>query len=261
MVILACWLCYDRAAPPSLPCNPTPAPDRQSSRRTSRWTLPCSSRPPPAGPAQPLRMLWPDAGAAGAGGGLGGDAGALPQRLRARRRRARGRWPVAGQSVRFHFTRLEDDLQLLARQAVQSTSANTPPPAARATQTATPSRSARQQGLLWNEPGAVLWHGWQPRQHTGSPADTGNSTASRPATAHAPASTYSHHPLANRRSPPPRQCRHAGQHARHCRGPAPFDLRWPHAPARRQRHRRGVAGGAAVRARPVHGQLRGRPCP
>lgn len=68
-----------------------------------------------------------------------------------RRRVADGQW--LEQSVRFHFTRLEDDLQQLARQAVQTTdpaeSADRPP--------------AMQGGLLLNEPGAVLWHGWQPR--------------------------------------------------------------------------------------------------
>lgn len=105
-----------------------------------------------------------------------------------RRRVADGQW--LEQSVRFHFTRLEDDLQLLARQSVQSTSASHPAPGStgHTDRNPQPQRPAMQGGLLWNEPGAVLWHGWQPRQHTGSPAETGNSTASRPATAHAPAS-------------------------------------------------------------------------
>lgn len=85
-----------------------------------------------------------------------------------RRRVADGQW--LEQSVRFHFNRLEDDLMVLARQASQS-SADSPTPgttttpdlASTSTSTST-SRASMQGGLLWNEPGAVLWHGWLPLQ-------------------------------------------------------------------------------------------------
>lgn len=66
-----------------------------------------------------------------------------------RRRVSDGQW--LEQSVRFHFVRLEEDLRVLARQALQSHGGG-----ARAAPTV-------QGGLLWNQPGAVLWHGWQPR--------------------------------------------------------------------------------------------------
>ncbi len=66
-----------------------------------------------------------------------------------RRRVSDGQW--LEQSVRFHFVRLEEDLRVLARQALQSDGG-----AMRAAPTV-------QGGLLWNQPGAVLWHGWQPR--------------------------------------------------------------------------------------------------
>jgi len=64
-----------------------------------------------------------------------------------RRRVSDGQW--LEQSVRFHFVRLEEDLRMLARQSLQRTDAST---------RAVPSV---QGGLLWSEPGAVLWHGWQ----------------------------------------------------------------------------------------------------
>ncbi|MGP1684436.1 MAG: PAS domain S-box protein, partial [Giesbergeria sp.] len=70
-----------------------------------------------------------------------------------RRRVSDGQW--LEQSVRFHFLRLEEDLRVLARQALQhhdGTAKSTP---------------TVQGGLLWNEPGAVLWHGWQPRADLG----------------------------------------------------------------------------------------------
>ncbi len=67
-----------------------------------------------------------------------------------RRRVVDGQW--LEQSVRFHFNRLEEDLLLLARQAV----AGTPQP----------SPAQIQGGQLWSEPGAVLWHGWLPKQAT-----------------------------------------------------------------------------------------------
>ena len=65
-----------------------------------------------------------------------------------RRRVVDGQW--LEQSVRFHFNRLEEDLLLLARQAVAGTP-QTPP-------------TQLQGGQLWSEPGAVLWHGWLPKQ-------------------------------------------------------------------------------------------------
>ena len=78
-----------------------------------------------------------------------------------RRRVADGQW--LEQSVRFHFSRLEDDLVVLARQATLSSAT---------THTLAPAqRPSMQGGLLWNEPGAVLWHGWlhqpttQPNTH------------------------------------------------------------------------------------------------
>lgn len=65
-----------------------------------------------------------------------------------RRRVVDGQW--LEQSVRFHFNRLEEDLLVLARQAVNGTPQ--PPP------------TRLQGGLLWSEPGAVLWDGWLPKQ-------------------------------------------------------------------------------------------------
>ena len=68
-----------------------------------------------------------------------------------RRRVSDGQW--LEQSVRFHFVRLEEDLRVLARQALLSNGPRPP---------------VVQGGLLWNQPGAVLWHGWQPRTRSGS---------------------------------------------------------------------------------------------
>jgi two-component system sensor histidine kinase DctS len=62
----------------------------------------------------------------------------------ARSRAAEAQW--LEQSVQFHFRRLEDDLTLLARQAVRGAGASD----------ATP----MQGGLLWREAGVVLAHGW-----------------------------------------------------------------------------------------------------
>lgn len=67
-----------------------------------------------------------------------------------RRRVSDGQW--LEQSVRFHFVRLEEDLRVLARQSLQSHDG------------ATPQAPTVQGGLLWSQPGAVLWHGWQPRK-------------------------------------------------------------------------------------------------
>ena len=65
-----------------------------------------------------------------------------------RRRVVDGQW--LEQSVRFHFNRLEEDLLVLARQAVNGVP-QTPP-------------TRLQGGLLWSEPGAVLWDSWLPKQ-------------------------------------------------------------------------------------------------
>ncbi len=65
-----------------------------------------------------------------------------------RRRVSDGQW--LEQSVRFHFLRLEEDLRVLARQTLRDDKAPASAPEV-------------QGGLLWSEPGAVLWHGWQPR--------------------------------------------------------------------------------------------------
>ena len=70
-----------------------------------------------------------------------------------RRRVSDGQW--LEQSVRFHFVRLEEDLRVLARQALKDHDG-----AARHAPTV-------QGGLLWSQPGAVLWHGWQPRADVG----------------------------------------------------------------------------------------------
>ncbi|ODS60914.1 MAG: hypothetical protein ABS37_16365 [Acidovorax sp. SCN 65-108] len=74
----------------------------------------------------------------------------------ARRRIADGQW--LEQSVRFHFNRLEEDMLVLAR----NTLARAEPGAHAVAPTPVSSgESLAQGGLLWNEPGAVLWHGWQ----------------------------------------------------------------------------------------------------
>ncbi len=67
----------------------------------------------------------------------------------ARRRAADAQW--LEQSVQFHFRRLEDDLLVLARQAVLQTS--------NPTEKALP-KTALQGGLLWREPGVLLSSGW-----------------------------------------------------------------------------------------------------
>jgi len=70
----------------------------------------------------------------------------------ARRRAADAQW--LEQSVQFHFRRLEDDLLVLARQAVQ-------PPHAPGLQEPEDSRDLKA-GLLWREPGVILSSGWIP---------------------------------------------------------------------------------------------------
>ncbi len=69
-----------------------------------------------------------------------------------RQRAADAQW--IEQSVQFHFRRLEDDLLVLARQAllqVDTPAPNTEP---------LPGASAVQGGLLWREPGVLLSQGW-----------------------------------------------------------------------------------------------------
>ena len=68
----------------------------------------------------------------------------------ARRRAADAQW--LEQSVQFHFRRLEDDLLVLARQAVQQSSA---------VGTSTPDDPRDlKAGLLWREQGVILSSGW-----------------------------------------------------------------------------------------------------
>ncbi len=68
----------------------------------------------------------------------------------ARRRAADAQW--LEQSVQFHFRRLEDDLLVLSRQAVQQ-GAGTKGALADESQ-------ALKAGMLWREPGVVLSSGW-----------------------------------------------------------------------------------------------------
>jgi two-component system sensor histidine kinase DctS len=70
----------------------------------------------------------------------------------ARRRAADAQW--LEQSVQFHFRRLEDDLLVLSRQAVQQGAG-----AARAPAPVDPAQDLKA-GLLWREPGVVLSSGW-----------------------------------------------------------------------------------------------------
>ncbi len=67
----------------------------------------------------------------------------------ARRHAADAQW--LEQSVQFHFRRLEDDLLVLARQAVLQ--------AGHADRTGLPTNTV-QGGLLWREPGVLLSSGW-----------------------------------------------------------------------------------------------------
>ena len=76
-----------------------------------------------------------------------------------RRRVSDGQW--LEQSVRFHFLRLEEDLRVLARQALQRQDAGA--------QVESPVTNLHG-GLLWGQPGAVLWHGWQPRYSSNADA-------------------------------------------------------------------------------------------
>ncbi len=89
--------------------------------------------------------------------------GAFEREEEERRRVTDGQW--LEQSVRFHFLRLEEDLRVLARQALQRRTADVGDVA------------TVQGGLLWSQPGAVIWHGWQPRD-TKSTASNANTHAS-----------------------------------------------------------------------------------
>lgn len=82
----------------------------------------------------------------------------------ARKRAADAQW--LEQSVQFHFRRLEDDLLVLARQAVMQASGAAMPQA---------TRQALQGGLLWREPGVLLTNGWQPA----GPLNPAQATAQR----------------------------------------------------------------------------------
>ncbi|MDD2810134.1 ATP-binding protein [Rhodoferax sp.] len=89
----------------------------------------------------------------------------------ARRRAADAQW--LEQSVQFHFRRLEDDLLLLARQAVQQAPASSPAPLAEADLKA---------GLLWRAPGVVLASGWLPAAPLNpAPAQTASEARTAPA--------------------------------------------------------------------------------
>ena len=67
-----------------------------------------------------------------------------------RRRAAEAQW--LEQSVQFHFRRLEDDLLVLSRQAVQMSAGVGDSSAGRALDL--------KAGLLWREPGVILSSGW-----------------------------------------------------------------------------------------------------
>lgn len=86
---------------------------------------------------------------------------AFEQEEEEHRRVADGQW--LEQSVRFHFNRLEEDLLVLARSALRDDGQPARPGAASGP-------VLERGGLLWNEPGAVLWHGWQGPRAGGQPA-------------------------------------------------------------------------------------------
>ncbi len=85
-----------------------------------------------------------------------------------RRRVSDGQW--LEQSLRFHFVRLEEDLRVLARQTLRDgdAPAATLPPA--------------QGGLLWSQPGAVIWHGWQPREDASAGSNSNARAGASPST-------------------------------------------------------------------------------
>lgn len=75
-----------------------------------------------------------------------------------RRHAADAQW--LEQSAQFHFRRLEDDLVVLARQAVLGHGASAP--GMPATTASSASAATAQGGLLWRASGVVLSHGWLP---------------------------------------------------------------------------------------------------
>jgi len=79
----------------------------------------------------------------------------------ARRRAADAQW--LEQSVQFHFRRLEDDLLVLARQAVLQASN-----AAAQLALSPATVPVVQGGLLWREPGVLLSSGWIPAGQLGN---------------------------------------------------------------------------------------------
>ncbi|OQW87908.1 MAG: hypothetical protein BWK72_11480 [Rhodoferax ferrireducens] len=79
----------------------------------------------------------------------------------ARRRAADAQW--LEQSVQFHFRRLEDDLLVLARQAVLQASN-----AAAQLALSPATLPVVQGGLLWREPGVLLSSGWIPAGQLGN---------------------------------------------------------------------------------------------
>ena len=97
---------------------------------------------------------------------------AFEQEEEERRRVSDGQW--LEQSARFPFLRLEEDLRVLARQALQPLGTRTD---AAGAPVAT-SVASVQGGQLWNQPGAVLWHGWLPR--SGAAASTSEVAANLP---------------------------------------------------------------------------------
>jgi len=84
-----------------------------------------------------------------------------------RRRASDGQW--LEQSVQFHFRRLEDDLRVLARQAVLQGDRRPGEPAQSIAQAAAQPGAALHGGLLWREPGVLLSAGWMPAGQLGTP--------------------------------------------------------------------------------------------
>lgn len=82
-----------------------------------------------------------------------------------RQRAADAQW--LEQSAQFNFRRLEDDLEVRARQSVLGDMTNTPE-VTNTANAASADPTTVQGGLLWRAPGVVLSHGWLP---AGSPQD------------------------------------------------------------------------------------------
>ncbi len=83
-----------------------------------------------------------------------------------RRRASDSQW--LEQSVQFHFRRLEDDLLVLARQAVQQDSQPQTDSGVQTAQATTLPGTTLRGGLLWREPGALLSSGWIPAGQAGN---------------------------------------------------------------------------------------------